>query len=111
MKVLQDRNGAVLVLRPDGPLTESDAKGFVSQARQAYSETLGRFVMDVSMVTFVDSAGLESLLDITEMMDEGGMALKLCGVNETLRQALELTGLAPGFEYYEDANAAARSFL
>jgi anti-anti-sigma regulatory factor len=44
-------------------------------------------------------------------MNQTGHALRLCGANETLRQVLELTDLAPQFEQYADVNAAVRSFL
>lgn len=111
MNLQRDVQGAVTVLRPDGPLTEPDAERFTGEILEAFDETLGRIALDTSMVSFVDSRGLEAMLDVAEKMIESGKSLKLCGVNDTLRQVLELTDLANMFEYYEDANAAARSFL
>jgi anti-anti-sigma factor len=110
MKVLEQRQGAVTVLRPSGPLVASEAEAFKARVLEALGESRGRFVLDVSDIAFVDSAGLESLLDVTEGAG-GGQGLKICGANETLRQVLELTGLARLFEHFEDANTAVRSFL
>lgn len=111
MKLHQQQHGAVMVFRPDGPLTRSDADQFKSQAIQAVNENLGRFVLDASEIAFIDSRGLEVLVEVSEEMSRGGQALKLSGVNETVRQVLELTGLAPTFEHFEDINAAVRNFL
>lgn len=111
MKLQRERRGAVTVVTPDGPLTDLDADQFKAEALQQLEESLGRFVLDVSRVPFVDSRGLEVLLDLTEQMAGSGQSLKLCAVQDTVRQVLDLTDLAPMFEYYEDAGAAARSFL
>jgi len=78
---------------------------------EAQRDSLGRFVMDASAIPLIDSKGLEALVEVTEEMAQSGKALKLCAANETLRQVLELTGVAPLFEHFEDANAAVRSFL
>ena len=53
--------------------------------------------------------GKESLFP--DDLSAGGRALRLCGTGETLREVLELTGLADRFEFYEDVNIAVRSFL
>jgi len=111
VEIEEHRQGAVTVLRPRGPLVGDDAKGLVQRAREVFRETRGRFVMDAADVAFVDSAGLESLLEVTELLAPSGQSLKLCQVNETVREALILTGLGDEFEHYEDAHHAARSFL
>jgi anti-anti-sigma factor len=72
---------------------------------------LGRVVLDASDISYVDSPGLEALVDLTQQLALGGMGLKLCAANETLRQVIELTGLCSQFEQFDDTNAAIRSFL
>jgi len=111
MQIHEQQQGAVTVLRPEGPLTAADADDFKNRLLQAQRDSLGRVVLDASAIPLVDSAGLEALVEVTEEMAQSGQALKLCAANETLRQVLELTGLAHMFEYFEDANAAVRSFL
>ena len=72
---------------------------------------MGRCVVDASAIQFVDTKGLEALVDANDEVAQTGQSLKLCGLNDTVRQVLELTDLAARFEYYADANAAVRSFL
>ncbi|MEQ8770669.1 MAG: STAS domain-containing protein [Phycisphaerales bacterium] len=111
MEIQEHKQGAVTVLKPRGPVVGDDAKGLASRAHEVFKQTRGRFVLDASDIAFVDSAGLEALLDITELLAPSGQSLKLCQTNETVRETLNLTGLADEFEHYEDAHHAARSFL
>lgn len=111
MEIHETRQGAVTVLKPAGPLIEADAEQFKQRALKVHGATLGRFVIDATDMPFVDSRGLESLVEVNDQMSHGGKALKLCGANETVREVLELTDLASMFEHFEDVNSAVRSFL
>ena len=111
MKISQQQHGAVTVLRPDGPLVGPDVEVFKNRLMQAARDSFGRVVLDGSAVALVDSKALEALLDVADEMAQFGHALKICALNETVRQVLELTGLSSQFEHYEDANSAVRSFL
>ncbi len=111
MNIQQQRQGAVTVLKLEGALTSNDAADFKSRMLKAQRESLGRLVLDASAMPLVDSKGLEALVEVTQVMEQSGKALKLCAVNETLREVLELTGLAGLFEHFEDVNAGVRSFL
>lgn len=103
--------GAVAVVKPEGPLTTSDADEFKARLLELIGKNLGRIVIDASSVSHVDSKGLESLLDITEELGQSGKALKLCDVTETVRETIEVTGLSSQFEHFEGVNSAVRSFI
>jgi anti-anti-sigma factor len=111
MEIQTQYRGAVLVVRPSGPLTGADGDTFKTAMEGFVRENLGRVVVDASALTYVDSRGLESLADTAAGLSLSGKGLKLCAANDTLRQVIELTGLAPQFEHFEDANSAVRSFL
>ena len=111
MNIQEEQVGAVTVLRPQGPLSQDDTAPFKQHLHEALGKSFRRLVVDMSAVPFVDSLGLEVLVEATEDLAESGHALKLAGTNELLREVLELTELTSLFEHYEDVNAAARSFL
>ncbi len=111
MEIQTSQRGAVLVVRPSGPLAGADAETFKTTIQGFLRTNLGRVVIDASALPYVDSKGLESLADIAEELALSGKGLKLCAANQTLRQVIELTGLAPQFEHFEDTNSAVRSFL
>lgn len=111
MEIQEQRQGAVTVLKPMGALAQGDADQFKSLAAGVVVRSLGRIVVDASAVAYVDSRGLEVLVEITDELSQGGRALRLCGTNETVREVLELTDLADRFEHFEDVTSAVRSFL
>jgi anti-sigma B factor antagonist len=111
MRIHEQRQGAISILKPDGALTATDADDLAANMLRAMTASLGRVVLDLSTVPFIDSHGLEVLLDLTEAASKGGRALKLCGLNKTLREVLELTDLVAQFEHFDDTHSAARSFL
>ena len=111
MDIQTQYRGAVLVVRPAGPLAGPDADTFRTALQGFVRENLGRVVIDASALPYVDSKGLESLADVAEELAGSGKGLKLCAANDTVRQVLELTGLTPQFEQFEDTNSAVRSFL
>jgi anti-anti-sigma factor len=111
MEIQTQYRGAVLVVRPSGPLAGTDAETFKTAMEGFVRENLGRVVIDASALPYVDSKGLESLADMAAELSHSGKGLKLCAANDTLRQVIELTGLSAQFEHFEDANSAVRSFL
>ena len=111
MEITETTKGAVKVLKPRGPLCQQDAEQFKRAANEAANAAMGRIVVDASAVPYADSRGIEVLVELSEALSEGGQALKLCGVNETLREVFDLTDVAGAFESYEDVNGAVRSFL
>lgn len=111
MKIQARLVGAVTVIRPEGPLTSTNADELKTKLLELTRDTLGRLVLDVSGVPYVDSRGLESLVEVAQELAQSGKALKLCAAGETIRQVIELTGLSPQFEHFEDTHSAVRSFL
>jgi anti-sigma B factor antagonist len=111
MRIHEQRQGAVIVLKPEGALVEQVCGAFKQKLTQAMQSSLGRFVVDMSAVPFVDSLGLEALVEITEELGKSGQSLRLCAANKTVREVLDLTELTNLFEHFEDTNTAVRSFL
>lgn len=112
MNITTNQHGAVTVIHPDGPvITEEDATRLRTEAFEVLGNTLGRFIMDVSEMTFVDSFGLEALVDITDELSAGGQSLKLCGISDTLREIMAITDITSQFQQFEDVQTAVRSFL
>jgi anti-sigma B factor antagonist len=111
MEIQQQAQGAVTVLKPVGPLVSSDAETFRSRALDVARAALGRLVLDASGIPYVDSRGIEVLLDVTDELSASGRVLKLCAPNGTVKEVLDLTGAAESFEYFDDVTSAVRSFL
>src|ERR1041384_8027704 len=106
MEIHEQRQGAVTVLKPQGPLCGPDAEQFKQRVAAVMEKSLGRFVIDATDIAYVDSRGLEVLKEATDELGESGQALRLCGANETVREVLDLTALANLFEHFQDVGTA-----
>jgi len=111
MDILEQRQGAVTVIKPSGPLVGTDADEFQQRLAGVIDRSLGRFVIDAAELAYVDSRGLEVLKAASDVLAQSGQAVRLASANETVREVLGLTDLARCFEHYQDVSAAVRSFL
>ncbi len=111
MEIQEEKHGGVTVIRPMGAMIQQDAEQVRKRVIDALPRCLGRVVLDASAVAYVDSKGLEALLAVTEALQKSGQALRICGMNETVREVLELTDLAPRFDHYKDVGDGVRSLL
>ena len=68
-------------------------------------------VIDMSKVPLLDSAALETLLDIQHEMRAMAGSLKLAGLTSLCADVFRVTGLTERFETYDDTKAAVRSFV
>ena len=111
MELQEFKHGAVTVLKPDGPLVGEDSEQFKLKLIELLASSMGRCVVDASDMPYVDSEGLEALVDANDEVGSSGHSLKLCGLSDTVRQVLDLTELSSHFEHFADVNTAVRSFL
>jgi len=69
-----------------------------------------KLVVDLSNVTYVDSATIGCLMDLYRQVTAGGGVLKLAGVQKRVETMLSMTGAHNFLEMHADEAAALRSF-
>lgn len=111
MDIVEQKSGAVLVVKPAGPLTGDSGAQLRDRVRMLAPGALGRLVLDFHDVPFLDSKGIEALLDAADAFSDLGLPLKLCHTPPTVREVLRVTGNSAPFEFFEDVQAGVRSFL
>lgn len=109
MKVERLPQGSVTVLVPHGPLTRDEDEDFRHSASPALSERNGRVVADMADVPYLDSRGIETLL---ELFGESPLLARpaVACLNETCRDALDLTDVLPRIEVFDTVESALRSY-
>ena len=111
MKVSVTCEGAATIVKPAGPIIEGELDDLDRQLRQLLDNWTKRIVLNLGDAALIDSAGLELLCQYQDELQERGLRMKLCGLNELVAKVLELTRLAREFEVFADSNTAVRSFL
>jgi anti-anti-sigma factor len=69
-----------------------------------------KVVLDLSSVTYVDSATIGCLMDLYRQMHAAGGVLKLAGVQKRVETMLSMTGAHNFLEIHADEATAVRSF-
>ena len=65
-----------------------------------------RLVVDLSDVSYIDSAGLAALIEAMQKVDGYGGKFALAGLQETVRSIFEISRLDQVFQIFPDTNAA-----
>jgi len=97
---IEDRAGSraeVRILSLTGPLTLSNIFGFQSTVRADNSRAL---IIDFTGVPLIDSAGIGALVGAYVNRQKDGRTLGLVGVNQRIRQALQITHVENLFQFF-----------
>ena len=111
MNIEVKRVGTVDVIVPHGPLVDEDAESFIEKMMAKLDAANPRFVLDMGDVPYLDSRGIEGIVDAALDLQQRGGRLRMAAASGTCREVLELTGQSGRVEFFDDAQNAVRSFL
>ncbi len=83
---------------------------FFAKVSELIEEGTLKLVIDLSEVSYVDSASIGCLMDIYRMMSDRSGAVKLAGLQERVETMVSLTGLHNLVEIYREERSALESF-
>lgn len=83
---------------------------FFSEVSSVIEGGAKKLVLDLTDVSYIDSASVGCLMDIYRSMAEGGGTIKLVGLQERVETMVSMTGLHNFMEIYRDESAALASF-
>ena len=111
MKVEEVRQGTVLVLKPVGAIIEDDMEVFRRAVDEQLSNGNTRLVLDFSEVPFIDSQGLEALLDLSDQAQMFGGGIRIANCSEISRDILVATRMIGKIQVFDEVPEARKSFL
>ena len=98
--------GAFTVVAPRQKLDT----GTAPEAQQGLSDLLDRgvrrIVLDFADVAYVSSAGLRVLLATAKRLRAGGGELRVCSLNETVKEVFDISGFSELFPVFSSARDA-----
>lgn len=95
-------NGRIVLGEESGVLRET-VKNLVAAGKK-------KIVLDMSNVSYIDSAGLGILVAAYISAKTQGASVRLCALGNKFREVLQLTRLLTIFDVYDTAEAAIQSF-
>lgn len=99
----------VSVIGLTGELTADSADLLRAPIVERFARRISFFVIDLEYATFIDSAGLETLLWVQEQCEERLGHVRLCKPDDTCRKILQITRLDSRFDLAQDVAEAVKT--
>ncbi len=111
MIVKSTEMGVAVYLTPDGAIIHDNVEALERSVREADVEGHPHMVVDLRHVPYIDSRGLEFLVDLSAGLRETGGSLLLANASPLCKEILAITGADQGIPVHDDLESAGRSFL
>lgn len=103
MNVVCEKQNGIGIIKASGQLTAGSVETFTEQvsAWKDLEPEISNFVLDMSEVDFMDSAGLGSLIATLKKVTERGGDMKIASLQKKPRMVFEITRAYKIFEIYD----------
>ena len=102
MDIQKERVGDVQVVTASGRLDGIYSTAFAKEVGELISGTNPKILIDFTDIDFVSSAGLRAVLLLMKKAKASGGAFALCGVNDQVREVLDISGFADIFSIHPE---------
>ena len=110
MKIREEKNGETLICDLEGEINISNSP----ELRKAFDGLIKRnekkVLMGFSGVSYIDSSGLATLIEMYQRLKRIDGRLRLYGMSENVRNFFEITKLHNLFETFSDRETALQDF-
>jgi anti-anti-sigma factor len=111
MNVKTEQSGGISIVRVgEGRLMYPILSDFASAVTGLIAAGKHEIIIDLSPVTYVDSATIGCLMDLYRQVHGAGGHLKLSGVQKRVETMLTMTGAQNFIEIHADEPSAVKSF-
>jgi anti-anti-sigma factor len=106
-EVRYEREDETVVAMLTGEVDMSNAATVRQQIAESVTPDDDALIVDLSELSFIDSAGLHSIIELGTVLDERRQHLLLClPPGSTIRRAIEIIGLPQAVSVYSDRGEA-----
>jgi anti-sigma B factor antagonist len=110
MKMTQTKLNDVLVCVMEGEININTAVQLRKDFEEIIKNNDKKVLMDFSAVSYVDSSGLATLIEMLQRLKKTGGKLRLCNMDQKVKNIFEVTKLYKFFEIFETQEGAIKDF-
>ena len=111
MRLRVYRQGAIVIVAPSDQIMDEGVKAFSDKIAELLDKGENKIIIELGSVTFIDSEGLEVLLEMTSRARSAGGRINVANPNEVCSDIFRVTRLSNLLEIYNSIDEARRSFL
>lgn len=104
LEILRKDNGRLVNLK--GRMDAQMAADFDQAFAKLLQEGGNKFVLDMSGLEYISSAGLRSILSVYKKVQGAGGKFLLCGLGGVVKEVFEISGFASIFQVCDNAATA-----
>lgn len=109
MQVKAESYGHAVIFNCKGELTADSLEAFGREVAKHLPDAVTDLVLNMAEVPFIDSPGLEYLLDLQEKLTEKLGQVTLTNLDENLEKIFEITRLDRSFQFCKDVSEAVKA--
>jgi anti-anti-sigma factor len=106
IEIQQEAHGATRLLVLSGRLDTETAVDVELALQDLLDAGQRHFLLDLTGIGYVSSAGLRVLLGLAKQLDGGKGSVRLCGLSPAVRQVFDVAGFSKLFPIFPDRAAA-----
>ena len=111
LQIVEKESSGVTILALSGRVTLGEESNQLrSHIKEMLSDGAKRLVLDLGDVSYIDSAGLGTLVAGYTSSQSQGAVMKLANLTKRFREQLNITKLVTVFDVYDSVDAAVKSF-
>jgi anti-sigma B factor antagonist len=111
LRMTEREVSGVTVVDLDGRIVlGEESNSFRERVKGLLANNHKKIVLNMSNVTYIDSAGLGTLVATFHSARSQGATLKLCNLGSKFKEVLQVTKLMTVFDVYDNETAAVQSF-
>lgn len=104
--IRQEEQGDIRILALSGRLDTETSADLELALQDLQAAGANQFVIDMADIGYVSSAGLRVLLALAKQLEGGRGSLKLCALNEAVKQVFDVAGFSRLFAIFPSREAA-----
>jgi anti-anti-sigma factor len=110
VKIKEEKSGDILICVLEGEIDISNS----SQLRKTFDDFIKRnekkVLVDFSDVSYIDSSGLATLIEMLQRIKKVGGKMRSCSMNQKVSNIFEITKLHKLFEIFDNRETALKDF-
>jgi stage II sporulation protein AA (anti-sigma F factor antagonist) len=107
---IEDKGGVCVVRVQEAKLTYPVLSSFFARVRQVVEDGSLAVIIDLQVVSYIDSASIGCLMDIHRLLQDKGGAVKLSGLQPRVETMISMTGVHKIIEMHRDEATALAAF-
>jgi anti-anti-sigma factor len=110
MKIAAEEIGPITVLRFEGNLDTNTAPEAQERFDQLIGDGAKKLLVDFKTLDYISSAGLRVLLATAKRLGGEGGSLRICHLNDTVREVFDISGFSTIFSVFDTEAEALEGF-